>query len=82
MKQQVVKMGEGGRLVIPADFRKQLGIQVGDELALHMEDGRIVVMTRRQAVQYVQEQMSSYAVPDRLLSEELLAERREEAEND
>lgn len=82
MKQQLVKIGEGGRLVVPADFRKELGIQIGDELSLHLEEGKIVIMTRRQAVQYVQEQMSSYAAPNRSLSEELLAERREEAKDD
>lgn len=49
MKDTTVKLGEGGRVVIPAEFRKALGIDVGDELILHMENGTIVLLTRKQA---------------------------------
>ncbi|MCR2806622.1 AbrB/MazE/SpoVT family DNA-binding domain-containing protein [Paenibacillus soyae] len=73
-----VKLGEGGRLVIPAEIRKTLGLEIGDELLLHMENGKLVVMTRKQAIQYVQEQMSRYDVGQRVLSEELMEERRGE----
>lgn len=78
MHQIPVKLGEGGRLVIPAEIRKSLGLEIGDELMLHMENGKLVVMTRKQAIQYVQEQMSRYDVGHRVLSEELIEERRGE----
>ncbi|MDQ6423125.1 AbrB/MazE/SpoVT family DNA-binding domain-containing protein [Paenibacillus sp. LHD-117] len=81
MHQIPVKLGEGGRVVIPADVRKALGIEVGDELMLHMENGKIILMTRKQAIQYVQEQMSQYQIGDRVLSEELLEERKGEADS-
>jgi AbrB family looped-hinge helix DNA binding protein len=82
MKDVSVKLGEGGRVVIPAEFRKALGIDVGDELILHMENGTIVLLTRKQAIHYVQEQMAKYKVTGRQLSEEIIAERRKEAENE
>jgi AbrB family looped-hinge helix DNA binding protein len=82
MKDILVKLGEGGRVVIPAEFRKALGIDVGDELILHMENGTIVLLTRKQAIHYVQEQMARYSVTGRQLSDEIISERRKEAENE
>jgi AbrB family looped-hinge helix DNA binding protein len=82
MKDVSVKLGEGGRVVIPAEFRKALGIDVGDELILHMENGTIVLLTRKQAILYVQEQMAKYSVTERQLSEEIIDERRKEAEKE
>lgn len=82
MHQIPVKLGEGGRVVIPADVRKALGIEVGDELMLHMEDGKLILMTRKQAIHYVQEQMSKYDIGQRVLSEELIEERKSEAKNE
>lgn len=82
MKDVSVKLGEGGRVVIPADYRKALGIDIGDELILHMDNGTIVLFTRKQAIHYVQEQMAQYIVNGRQLSEEIIAERRKEAEEE
>jgi AbrB family looped-hinge helix DNA binding protein len=82
MKRSPVKIGEGGRIVIPAEFRKQLGLDIGDELILHLENGRMLLFTRMQAIQYVQEQLSKYETNGKLLSEEIIAERREEAKNE
>lgn len=31
-----------GRITVPADFREELGIEVGDVLEVYMEDGKIV----------------------------------------
>lgn len=77
MNQTPVKIGEGGRIVIPSEFRKALGIEIGDELLLHIENSKMILMTRVQAIEYVQEQMAQYTTGDRVLSEELLAERRD-----
>lgn len=77
-----VKLGEGGRIVIPSEFRKSMGLDVGDELILHMENNKLLLMTRIQAIEYVQEQMSKYSVEGRVLSDELISERREEANDE
>lgn len=78
MNRTPVKISEGGRIVIPSEYRRALGIEVGDELMLHMENGRLILMTRKQAIEYVQEQMSQYSTEGRILSEEVLRDRREE----
>jgi len=77
-----VNIGEGGRVVIPAEFRKALGIDVGDELILHMDNGTIVMLTRKQSIHYVQERMAKYTINSRQLSEEIIAERRKEADTE
>lgn len=82
MKQIPVKIGEGGRVVIPSQLRKMLGVKVGDELMLHMEYGRLVLMTKKQAIEYVHEQMNRYPTSSELISEELIAERKEEAKHE
>lgn len=82
MNKTPVKIGEGGRIVIPSDIRKAMGIDVGDELLVHMENGKLILMTRARAIEYVHEQMGKYSVGERVLSEELIAERREEIRNE
>ena len=70
---------EGGRLVIPAAYRKALGIKPGDEVLLTLEDGEIRVVSTRQAIARAQTLLRRYIPKGRSLSEELIKERREEA---
>jgi AbrB family looped-hinge helix DNA binding protein len=70
---------EGGRLVIPAAYRKALGIKPGDEVLVTLEDGEIRVVSTRQAIARAQLLLRRYIPKGRSLSEELIKERREEA---
>ena len=49
------KIAEGGRIVIPAEFRRALGMDVGDEVILDLGEGQLTVLTPRQAVKHAQE---------------------------
>ena len=73
------KIREGGRLVIPAEYRKALGLKPGDEVLLSLEDGEIRVVSTRQAVARPQTLVRRYVPRGRCLSEELIKERQEEA---
>ena len=75
-------MGEGGRLVIPVNYRKALGLRPGDEVLITLQDGEIRIVSRRQAISKVQELVRRYVPEGRSLSEELIQERRKEARND
>lgn len=75
-------ISEGGRLVIPASYRKALGIKPGDEVLLTLEDGEIRVISMHQAVARAQALVRRYVPADRNLSGELIEERREEASHD
>ena len=82
MTQIKTRLGEGGRIVIPAEYRQALGLNVGDEVILRLEDGQVRIMTLRQAIKRAQELVSRYVPQERSLADELIAERRLEAENE
>ena len=71
-------IGEGGRLVIPAAYRKALSLKPGDEVLLTLEDGEIRVVSTRQAIARAQALVRRYIPKGRDLSGELIKERREE----
>ncbi len=71
-------MREGGRVVIPAKYRKAMGIKPGDELVLLLEEGEIRIVTARQAIRQDQALVRRYVPKGRNLSKELIQERREE----
>jgi AbrB family looped-hinge helix DNA binding protein len=77
----MTKIAESGRVVIPADYRKRLGINVGDEVVMFLEGDEIRVISRQIALQRAQQLVRRYT-GSRRLSEELIQERREEAENE
>ena len=74
----VVRVGPQGRIVIPAAVREELGLGVGDELSTRVEDGQLVLERREDVARRLRKRFASVA-PGRSLSEELIAERREEA---
>lgn len=80
MDRVLTKLGEGGRLVIPAEYRKALGIDTGDELVLVLEDQSLRVLTPREGIRRAQALVRSYIPEGRRLSEELIRERRQESE--
>ena len=73
------KVNDNGRIVIPADFRKELGIEPGDEVIMRLENGEIHVTTVEEAVRRAQQLLRQFIPPGRMLSDELIAERRAEA---
>ena len=76
------KLGKGGRLVIPAEYRRTLGLKPGDELILVMDEGEVRLFTWQRAIQRAQALVRSYVPQGRSLSDELLRERRDEAASD
>lgn len=72
------KVAEGGRIVIPAEYRQALDLHVGDEVILRLEEGALRIFTSSQAIKYAQELLRPYLPRDRSLSDELIAERRRE----
>jgi bifunctional DNA-binding transcriptional regulator/antitoxin component of YhaV-PrlF toxin-antitoxin module len=45
-----IKISEGGRIVMPAEYRKQLGLEIEDELIMRGEQGELKLRTRQQAI--------------------------------
>ncbi len=76
------KLSDGGRIVIPVAYRKELGINPGDDVVLTLEEGEIRLMTARQAIKRAQKMVRRYVPADVSLSKEFIQERREEAVNE
>jgi AbrB family looped-hinge helix DNA binding protein len=75
-------VGQGGRVVIPAPYREALGVDEGDELSVRFEDGEIRLTTPGLALRRAQEMLRRYVPAGRSLADELIAERRLEAERE
>jgi len=73
------KMVQSGRVVIPGEYRRRLGLQSGDEIIMHLDDEGLHLYTATQAVARVQALVRRYVPEGRSLSDELISERREEA---
>ena len=50
MDDTTTTIGAGGRIVIPAEFRREIGVDAGDEVILRLVDGEIHILTRSQAI--------------------------------
>lgn len=53
MQSYHVTLGEGGRVVVPAEYRKALGLQPGDDLIIRMEDSELRLYRRTAALQKI-----------------------------
>jgi AbrB family looped-hinge helix DNA binding protein len=72
-------MSANGRIVIPAALRQELGMAPGDTLLMQVEDGVLRIESYSARIRRIQQSLQQLISPDRTLSDELIAERREEA---
>jgi antitoxin PrlF len=76
------RMSEKGRVVIPVEMRKALGMDVGGVLVLRVEDGELRISTMRSRLRRAQEWVRQFVPPGVSLADELSAERREAAKHE
>jgi AbrB family looped-hinge helix DNA binding protein len=79
MSEVRARIGESGRLIVPAGFRKMLGLKIGDEVVMRIEDEELRICGSGQAIRRAQKAVGRYLADDQRLSEVLIAERRAEA---
>ncbi|MDO4718532.1 MAG: AbrB/MazE/SpoVT family DNA-binding domain-containing protein [Propionibacteriaceae bacterium] len=70
-----LRVGDRGRVVLPAVLRRELGLRQGDVLSVTLQDGQLVASTPRAALERVRERVRGTGAV-----EELLADRRRQAE--
>jgi len=75
-------IGQGGRIVIPAPYRKALGLKTGVEVIVRLEMGELRIYTPAQVLQHAQGLVRRYVPQERSLARELIAERRQEAHSE
>lgn len=79
MASRAVKIVDGSKLVIPASFRRELGIAVGDTVIVEVADGELRVRSRNAALAHARRMMPQLVPEGVSLVDELIAERRAEA---
>ena len=72
-------VAKDGRIVIPARFRKELGIRPGDKLVVQLQRNELRISARAEALRKLQDQVTC-AVPRGVsLAQQLMEERRRES---
>jgi AbrB family looped-hinge helix DNA binding protein len=73
------RMTKEGRVLIPAELRKSLGLQPDEPLAVSEKNGEIRIVPFAQALRQMQKRLAKYKRPGESVVDELIRERREEA---
>lgn len=76
---ETAKVTQGGRIVIPVEMRKELGIEIGEKVNLSLENNSIRILSQKEAVRKAQELVRKFVPQDVSLVDELIADRRREA---
>lgn len=82
MEAQRVRIVEGGKLVIPAAMRRELGINAGDTVMVDIDHGELRVRSIKKAIECAQAILRRYVPEGVSLADELIADRRAEAERE
>lgn len=77
-----LRVADGGRIVIPAEFRQRLGLPIGADLVMTVEDDHATLMNAKAARRKARQRVRRYIAAGASLSKELMAERRREAERE
>ena len=78
----IVQVSNGGRIVIPVEMRKKLGIKVGDQVLLSWseESKELRIATKKQRLKTACDLVQRYAKTDNeSVVDELIHDRREAA---
>lgn len=82
MNVQRGRLVSGGRLQIPVDMRQALSLADGDAVILEIVDGELHVRPFRDAVSRIQARLREYVSTDASLSDELISDRRADADSE
>ena len=74
-----VKIDSSGRIVLPAQLREKLGVDLGDSVLVVDDDGEVRIETSQDALKEAQAYFAELVPREVSLADELIAERRREA---
>jgi bifunctional DNA-binding transcriptional regulator/antitoxin component of YhaV-PrlF toxin-antitoxin module len=77
-----LQLGPGGRVVIPAVYRKAMQVKEGDRLMARVVDGELRLLTPEMAIRRAQKWVRETIPPEVDLVADLLEMRRQEVEDE
>jgi AbrB family looped-hinge helix DNA binding protein len=72
-------VNQQGRVTIPAQIRREAGIEAGTPLVVYVEDGRVVLETRARLARRIRREIAESWTGEGSVVDELIADRRAEA---
>jgi len=78
MSVMVVSIAKNGRMVLPAEARKALGLDDASQLRVEVTDDGVQITTPRQALMRARERIKNLVPSERSLSTEVIDDRQEE----
>jgi bifunctional DNA-binding transcriptional regulator/antitoxin component of YhaV-PrlF toxin-antitoxin module len=78
----VLVLGPKGRVLLPADLRRALGLEEGHVITAWLRDGELRMHSHRHGLRKIQEEARSMPSAKVYASEELIAERHAESAKD
>jgi len=82
MNSQRGKLVSGGRLQVPAEIRRALGLADGDPVLMRIVDGELHVRPLHNALSMVRSRLRAHIPHGVSLSDELIADRRQASERE
>jgi AbrB family looped-hinge helix DNA binding protein len=81
MSQISVQVSQGGRIVIPAEIRLKMGVNIGDQVLLSWSDEvqELRIATRKQRLQNALSLVKQYAASSDSIVDLFISERRQAA---
>ncbi len=76
------RLDEDGSVIIPADYVKALGLKPGDPLIVRLLDRELRILTLQEALRQAQQLVRQYVPEEESMVDELIAERRAEADHE
>ena len=76
------KIAKGGKISIPAIYRKSLKLKEGDEIIFNLNNNELTLTLIKTSLQKVREMINRYHNPNISLVDKLIVERRAEAKNE
>jgi AbrB family looped-hinge helix DNA binding protein len=73
------RLNANGRIVIPSEIRKRMGLNPGDDVLMTLDDGVLKIESQLARIQRIQEEFKPFTRNGLPASDVLVAERREEA---
>ena len=82
MHEYRTRVGQNGRILIPAQCRQELDLSPGDEVVIIVEEGIAQLFNVKYAIRYAQAVIKQHTKGKKHLSKELIKMRKQEAKNE
>ncbi len=71
------KIGDGGRIVIPAEIRKDMKVNSGDNIMFYFKDGELKILNPKETIEKIRIKAKKLKKPGESVTDEFLKSRKE-----